>query len=131
MIATLELESVSAQTCPSCGAVHRFRAVVLSDDSPECPTMLGFFTRCSTTGERVWLVVTAPEGSQGRMVEVGPIDDEQWMPEVTYEPHSSGRFTCERRAVGSFALAPGVRKRSAATGGALPKLLRLAWGCPY
>jgi hypothetical protein len=93
--------------------------------------MLGFFTRCSNTGERIWLVVSVPTGKTGRMTELGPIDDDQWVPEVSFEPARAGRFERERSAAGGFGAVPGVRMRARPVGGALPKLLRLAWGCPY
>ena len=63
--------------------------------------MVGFFGRCSNTGERVWYVITVPPLAAGmRPDRFGPIDDDEWAPETSalFEPASGQAkgFTYQR-----------------------------------
>jgi hypothetical protein len=129
VIATVELETLTTQRCRECGNHHLIRAEVVAADQPVPPALVGFFGACPYSGERVWLVVSAPERPEPvRLVRMGPIDDESWEPS---EPLS---FEAPHRPLGRAGASfppSGVKNgglRDATRG---PDVLRRAWGCPF
>ena len=138
MIVATEVETVATQVCPSCRIIHRVRMSIGSDRSSGAPSMVGFFGRCSNTGERVWYVITVPPLAPGmRPDRFGPIDDDEWAPETSglFEP-TSGAFDSPspgaeivRRPAATPK--PGMVRRGRTGSTSLSPLLRLAWGCPF
>ena len=138
MIVATEVETVATQACRSCRTTHRVRFSIGSDRSGGAPRMVGFFGRCSNTGERVWYVITVPPLAAGmRPDRFGPIDDDEWAPETSalFEP-ASGAFDspgpgAEIGRRHAAILNPGIARRGRTGSSSLSPLLRLAWGCPF
>jgi hypothetical protein len=139
MLAPLELETVDATPCSSCGRIHRFRVAISPDEVGRPATMQGFFAACPVSGRRSWYVISLPEGLAGgaHSLRIGPPDDAQWEPEIEDEPVWAQRRSdierSEAAALGPLTLSPprgmphgGFRARSRTT-----DLLRRALGCPH
>ena len=132
MIATIELETLTTQQCRECRNSHLIRAEVVTEAGATRPVaaLVGFFGACPRTGERVWLVVQAPDRPEPvRLARFGPIDDESWEPDqiVAFEPP-----TRPSTEFGSPILPPsGTTNGGFRVAARTPDLLRLAWGCPF
>ena len=130
VIATFELETLTTQRCRECGNHHLIRAELVAAEQATPPALVGFFGACPYSGERVWLVVSAPERPEPvRLLRMGPIDDESWEPgePLTFET----RYPPRGRAPGENFPPSGTKNggfRDAARG---PDVLRRAWGCPF
>ncbi len=129
MLVTLEVGTVESGSCSDCGRHHRFRVALAPDEGAAPPSAHGFFGRCPVTGRRVWFVITLGESSEttGRLVEVGPPDDESWTPSGEDECDWAPRDTEHKEQFPPRGMLVGGFRATSR----MPDLLRLALGCPH
>jgi hypothetical protein len=128
MIADLELTLTETGPCASCGRRHRHRVVLTGPRDSTVEALLGFFGPCPDTGRRVWHVAPLPRAREagGRVLRIGPADDEEWAPAAGELP-----FDHDRRPAAGDGFPPrgrqcgGFRDRHHR-----PDLLRRVLGCP-
>ena len=126
MFGTIELRIITTERCPGCQRAHQIR-VALMADRDQGEQLVGFFGRCPDTGRRVWLVLRAPVGMNGRsgLLRMGPLDDIEWEPAESAEPMPG-----VPAAVATLPSSP----QPAATVpelGTASERLRRALGCPH
>ncbi len=140
-----ELHVIEAGQCLACRGNHRFR-VALTRQSISLPDwtgndgngiLVGFFTECPSTGRDAWTVLEVPDNGAGRacVLRVGPIDYEEWEPDLSETNQWAQRQRAKSSgaaALSSFPELPrcGPTRSGRRDDSRVPDTLRRALGCP-